>query len=502
MLIDASHDAIVTMDASGCVGAWNLAATRLFGWSREEAHGRPVGDLIIPPESRAAHEAAWRRRAGTPYDGRGPSFELQAMRRDESRVHVHLALSGLGARPQFVAFIRDITDEVRERERQAELMRAKHFTDLVLENTGLLIARVGLDGTFLAVNDRVCETLGYSEAELLQFTVGDVLAPHELEHVQGAFALSAEGGRVSRFDVTVSTKSGEARQLSFGLTPVHEDGVLQSFIGAAEDVTDQQRTRDALANNEKLSSLASLAGGVAHDFNNLLAVILGNVAVIRALADGDPQREDALSDIETASQQAAELAKQMLSYAGRAESVKVAVDLRALVSNSVPLLRAVLPRNVDMRVEFEGPAQVIADVTQLRQVLLNVVMNAAEALGPESGSVTIRVATAELDAEALAGLVGGESSLAGPYASMSVSDTGPGMAPDVRRRVFDPFFTTRFAGRGLGLSAVFGIVRGHHGVLDVESVPGEGATFTVYLPSAMPASQLPEPAAPSASVPA
>ena len=481
-IIDASYDGIVTMDGEGRVTRWNLAAAKLFGWSREEARGRTVSELIVPEELREQHLAGWRRSLANPKTGTVGPYELPAIRRDGSRITVEVALTMLPSGHEFVAFIRDITEAASERQQQQELRRAKEFTDLVLNNTGLLVATVGLDGAFLSVNARVCEVLGYTEAELTSMFVPQVVLPADLPHVMGAFA-SATGTPISRFEVTIVRKDGEMRQLSFGLSPLLEDGALRGYVGAAEDITDRQRTQAALANSEKLASLASLAGGVAHDFNNLLTAILGNVAVIRNLPPDDPEQAHALDDIETAGTHAAQLASQMLAYAGTADVSKREVNVAELLADLEPLFHAVLPRNV--RVILDAPttcANIQGDATQIRQVVLNIVINAAEAMAGAAGEVHLSTGCRELDAETLARCVGGASSLAGRYVYIRVVDDGPGMDPSVAARVFDPFFSTKFAGRGLGLSAVFGIVRGHHGVLDVSSKPGQGAEFTVYLP--------------------
>ncbi|MGE0601444.1 MAG: PAS domain S-box protein [Dehalococcoidia bacterium] len=481
--IDASHEAIVTMDAGGRVTRWNRGATALFGWSREEALGCMVAELIVPEELRDAHFAGWNRSLASPRRGTVGPYEVPALRRDGTRVTVEIALSQLPSGREFVAFIRDLTEVVSERAQQLELRRAKEFTDLVLNNTGLLVATVALDGSFVSANARTCEVLGYSEEELKRMVVPQVVLPEDLPLVLRAFA-SATGSPISRFEVSIVRKDGEVRQLSFGLSPLLEDGGLQGYVGAAEDITDRQRTQTALANSEKLASLASLAGGVAHDFNNLLTAILGNVAVIRSLPEGDPERDHALDDIETAGTHAAELASQMLAYAGTADLTRREVNVSELLSTMEPLLHAVLPRNVHIEVSVPAaPLLIQGDPTQIRQVVLNIAVNAAEAMAGAGGRVQLSTGYKDLDAKALARCVGSDGALPGRYVSIKVIDNGPGMEPGVAARVFDPFFSTKFAGRGLGLSAVFGIVRGHHGVLDVASRPGKGSTFTVYLPA-------------------
>ena len=487
LLLDASHDAIITMDADGRIVAWNFRATQMFGWTAEEARGKQVSELLVPPELRQAHIAGFKRRLAKP-DGSLGVHEFPAVRRDGSRLPVEIGLSLLRTRrgPLFVSFVRDITERVTDRLRQKELQRANEMTQLVIQNTGLAVAIFSLNGTFLQANERACELLGYSRQELAGLTILDVAAAEDRDRAAAVLARATDSGEpVSNIELTVCRKDGDRRLVSFGLSPVMEDGYVSSFVGAGEDITERTRTQEALANTQKLESLGALAGGVAHDFNNLLMAILGNVAVMRTLPPGDAQFTEALDDIDAAGKQAAELARQMLAYAGKANTLVTRLDLSTLVLEMDALLRAVVPRTVQVVINAApGVGAIEGDSTQLRQVVLNIAVNAAEAIGTGSGTISVSTGEANLDAESAARCVGGDAAMPGAYVYVRISDDGPGMDQDTRLRVFDPFFSTRFAGRGLGLASVFGIVRGHNGLLEVQSAPGDGATFTVYFPVA------------------
>ena len=486
-LIDAAHDAIVVMDENGLVVGWNRRASELFGWTLAEVRGRSVAELLVPTELRKLHRAGIVRALREPGPDLSGRHEFPALRRDGMTIPVEIGISLLDSRVGrfFVAFIRDNTERVHERVRQRELQRANEMTQLVIENTGLAVAMLNLNGQYLQVNDRVGEISGYSRQELFDRSLLDLMAPEDRDRVAGILARATDtGNAVSRVEAALLRKDGERRLVSFGISPVVEDGFVTSFVVAGEDITERRQTQEALANTQKLESLSALAGGVAHDFNNLLMAILGNVAVVRSVPPEDQLYKEALDDIETAGKQAAELARQMLAYAGKANTAITSLDFPTLVAEMDPLLRAVVPRAIELRVEpDEKDARVAGDATQLRQVILNIVVNAAEAIGSGGGRISVTTGRVFLDALQLGRFVGGESALPGHYAYIQVSDNGPGMSPEVRQRVFDPFFSTRFAGRGLGLASVFGIVRGHNGVLQVESTPGHGARFTVYLPS-------------------
>jgi PAS domain S-box-containing protein len=488
LLLDASHDAIITMDGDGRIAAWNLRATEMFGWTADEARGRQVADLLVPPELRKAHIAGFKRRLAESGGSIGV-HAFPAMRRDGSRLPVEIGVSFLHTRrgPLFVSFVRDITERVTDRLRQKELQRANEMTQLVIQNTGLAVAIFSLNGTFLQANDRACEVLGYTRPELAELTLLDIAAPEDRKRAASVLARTTDSGTpISNIELTVCRKDGERRLVAFGLSPVMEDGYVNSFVGAGEDITERNRTQEALANTQRLEALGALAGGVAHDFNNLLMAILGNVAVMRTLPPGDPQLDEALDDIDAAGKQAAELARQMLAYAGKANTLVTSLDLSTLVLEMDALLRAVVPRTVQVAISAaSGLGAMEGDSTQLRQVVLNIAVNAAEAIGTGTGTISVSTGNANLDAEGVARCVGGDAAMPGSYVYVRVSDDGPGMDQETRLRVFDPFFSTRFAGRGLGLASVFGIVRGHNGLLEVQSAPGEGATFTVYFPVAM-----------------
>ncbi len=266
-------------------------------------------------------------------------------------------------------------------------------------------------------------------------------------------------------------------------------------LGRRRSEAARMRAERSLLEAQKMKSLGVLAGGVAHDFNNLLVGIQGNVSL--ALADcaaGSPLRPQ-LEAIETASRRAAELARQMLAYSGQGVFALRPVDLSALVGETVNLIQSSLGRHVTLRCDLAPSLpQARADETQIRQVVMNLVLNAGEAIAPPGGTVTLRTGLRDVDAaEMQRARVGGERP-PGAYLFFEVADEGAGMDADTVDRIFDPFFSTKFAGRGLGLAAVLGIVRGHRGALVVESAPGAGSTFRLLLP------QEPAPRADAASL--
>jgi nitrogen-specific signal transduction histidine kinase len=234
---------------------------------------------------------------------------------------------------------------------------------------------------------------------------------------------------------------------------------------------------------QKLESLGVLAGGIAHDFNNLLVSVLGNAGLALAELDATSPIRSRLTDIELAAERAAELTRQMLAYAGRGRFVVQNVSLSDLVVELVTLLRTVVQRTADIDVRLsDNLPEVEADATQLRQVLMNLVTNAADAIGAAPGRIEITTGRMVATREYLAYSCIGQDPTPGEYVFAEIADTGCGMDEKTLARIFDPFFTTKATGRGLGLASVLGIVRSHRGAIAVESTPGVGSRLRLLLP--------------------
>ena len=256
-------------------------------------------------------------------------------------------------------------------------------------------------------------------------------------------------------------------------------------ITERKEAEDERRRLEARVREcQKLKSLGVLAGGIAYDFNNLLTAILGNVNMaLRRVSPTAPARLD-IEEVRKASLRAAELASQMLAYAGKGGFVIKPIDLNEVMTEMGHLLKASISKEIALNFSLaDSPTVVEADAAQVEQVVMNLITNASEAIGDASGVVTITTGVVAADRSYLAGTyLGGEGIPAGEYSFLEVSDTGCGMDKEVRSKLFDPFFSTKFAGRGLGMAAVLGIVRGHQGAIKVDSEVGKGTTFRVLLP--------------------
>lgn len=265
-------------------------------------------------------------------------------------------------------------------------------------------------------------------------------------------------------------------------------GVLARVRAEANQKLVERRLQDA----QKLESLGVLAGGIAHDFNNLLTAILGNASLLRAEHADITTMSGPLEQIETASRRAADLCRQMLAYAGRGRFAFRALDINDVVRDTQSLLRVTVPKKATFELSLARDLPlVLADEAQLRQLLMNLTINAAEAIGERAGTIRLQTTHGARSAQELADTIFSPQLPAGEYVSLSISDDGVGMTPETVARIFEPFFTTKFMGRGLGLAAVVGIVRAHNGALRVTSRYGEGSTFELLLPTPVGQASLP-----------
>lgn len=283
---------------------------------------------------------------------------------------------------------------------------------------------------------------------------------------------------------------GEKWVLSRGAGFYDDAGKLLFYEGLVIDISTHKSAESErlalerrLLEGRKLESLGLLAGGVAHDFNNLLTSIVGNAGLARLDLPAGSPADACLRQIETASQHAAELCQQMLTFAGKGRLTMESLNLNGLVEALMPLLKPSLNHQVQLDLQLAGSLPPVrADASQVRQVVMNFVLNASDAIGDRAGQITLRTAQETVKRHTFNECVVGTELTEGQYVVLEVRDSGSGMTRDVLARIFDPFFTTKFAGRGLGLAAVPGIVRGHGGALWVSSTPGQGTVFRLMLP--------------------
>ena len=313
--------------------------------------------------------------------------------------------------------------------------------------------------------------------------------------------LTSGGQEASQMSTRLLAMFGHDVNITILERPVQQPTLLSGIRSAIRARRRQYQVRDYLAERarsdekmlqkQKLESLGILAGGVAHDFNNLLTGILGNASLALDTVPPNSPAVRMLHDVVEASERAAHLTKQLLAYAGKGRFFVQSVDLSEIVREISHLIKSSIPKNAQVRLDLADQLPCIeADASQLQQLVMNLVINGAEAI-PEgqAGSVLVTTRTQHVDENYLTQLSATGEIAVGEYVTLEVHDTGTGMDEETLRRIFDPFFTTKFAGRGLGLAATQGIVRGHKGLLKVYTTPGHGSTFKVLFPAATEARQ-------------
>ena len=371
-------------------------------------------------------------------------------------------------------------EDITERKRAAEARYRRLFE---AARDGIIIVDA-LTGDVLDLNPFAEHLLGYRHNELVGRKLWEIESMRSIPNVRGTIEQIRERG-VLRFDhFHLRTKDDREIEVEV-VAALYSEGERQAIQLNVRDVSERKKFERELQETQKLESLGLLAGGIAHDFNNLLTGILGNASLALSETSPDERVRVWLRRIVEASESAALLTRQMLAYAGKGHFVTVTIDVGDLVREVSGLVRTSIPKIVELKLDLAPNLPPIeADPAQIQQVLMNLVINGAEAIEENAaGTVTVRTSLRDVSAREAAELFKSEPAQPGTYVQLEVRDTGAGMDDATKARIFDPFFTTKFMGRGLGLAAVQGIVRRHHGAILVDSAPGQGTTFRILIPA-------------------
>ena len=340
-------------------------------------------------------------------------------------------------------------------------------------------------GRITEVSDLWLSKLGYTWDEVIGRPSTDFLSDESARYAREVVlpAFFETGSCEVEYDM----RCKDARLLPVrlhGIAVRSESGAFERSIAVIEDLTDRRALERKMFEVQKLESLGLMAGNIAHDFNNLLASVVGSAEIAQRHAGHVPAAASALDNVLVAAARASDLCRQLLAYSGRGRFQVERIILDDLVAEMVKVLEVTVGRVAGVVLELaREDTRVEVDVTQIRQIVMNLVLNAADAIGTTGGTITIRTSACELDADAISN--GSHPDIKpGPYVCLEVIDDGSGMPAEVLAHLFDPFFSTKATGRGLGLAAVHGIVRGHHGTLTVHSALGRGTMFKIFLPRA------------------
>jgi PAS domain S-box-containing protein len=393
-----------------------------------------------------------------------------------------LALSARGraalrsAYAQLERRVEERTRALRESEERFRRLAAMSFEGIVIHERG----------TILEVNPALTALLGYPSSALVGSPLARLFVSQDQESIQARTSEAFEG----ILETTGLRSDGSTFPAELEVRSVIYGGRAQ-WVCAVRDISQRRNAERELdeferrmRETQKLESLGVLAAGIAHDFNNLLTVMMGHSWVALEDLDVDSPVRARIHRVRGAGEQAAKLVEQLLTYSGKSSAKQVPLDLSRLVVEMLDLLRVSVTEKCELVPDLEGDIPAVdADPSQMRQVILNLVLNAAEAMKEGGGQVTIRTGSGSADASDLANSFGSCDLPSGRVVFLEVSDTGPGIREEIRARIFEPFFTTKRSGRGLGLASVLGIVRAHAGAIVVESEPTAGSRFRVILPT-------------------
>jgi two-component system, cell cycle sensor histidine kinase and response regulator CckA len=334
-----------------------------------------------------------------------------------------------------------------------------------------------LEGNLMALNKAGEAITGYSRSEALGTKLFELLAPDYVETIRSAMQRHLLGEPSAAYEIEIQSKDGKRVALDVVSRLILDHGRPVGMQAIARDVTERQRLERDLRQAQKMEAIGQLAGGVAHDFNNLLTVIRGYSSLLTDQFEESDWRRQALQEMDKAADRAATLTRQLLAFSRRQVLKPAIIDLNMVIAEMTTMLRRLIPEDIELVSDLEPELGTVrADAGQMEQVLLNLAVNARDAM-PSGGRIVIE--TANVESSELPFPNG-----SGPHVALSVADTGIGMDAATKARIFEPFFTTKERGKGtgLGLATVYGIVQQSGGFIEVESAPGEGARFRVFLP--------------------
>jgi PAS domain S-box-containing protein len=460
----------------------NPAAELICGYSAEELRNLNFWDFVHPDHREMIRARGQQRQQGQAATQR---YEFKIIAKDGTEKWVDLSGEStlLGGLPVGIISVIDITDRKRAEEKLLE--SNEKYIELFELGMEAIFLIDNQSGRLLEANNAATKMYGYSRDELLNMRNADLSS--EPEQTKQVTQHSPQGERVIPLRYH--------RRKNGTVFPVEIDGRFFTWRGqgvhvaAIRDITDRKKAEEErlklerqLLHAQKLESLGILAGGIAHDFNNLLMAVLGNLEL--ALDDLSPVSlaRPSIDQAVNAAKRASDLTRQMLAYSGKGQFVVRDVNLSELVTENAHMLRAAISRNVTMNLDMEENMPLTSvDPGQMQQIIMNLITNASEAIGGQAGVISIATGVQDCDDAILSRSRVEEKPEAGRFVWLEVTDTGCGMDSETQQRLFDPFFTTKFTGRGLGMSAVLGIVRGHHGALLLDSKPGKGTAIRVLL---------------------
>jgi len=471
--IEHSSDLIYVFDFDGVITAANSASKAAFGG---EVIGKNISEIVAPDHLQLALDMLQKKIT----TGESTVYELDAIDSTGERHHLEVNSSPVMRNGKPVAIngiARDITAR-KHAEKQLELLiqaiHASHEAIMVLDAEGMIeFANPAAAALYQQPLDQM---IGMPAAVLRGGNTGD--------DTYNDIISTIKHGKIWSGEMLLHPGDNEERLVARRISPITDaNGHVHHQICIDRDITEAKQRSQQLEHTQRLESLGILAGGIAHDFNNLLTAIMGNAAMAERGLRANEDVSIHLSHITASSQRAADLCKQMLAYSGKGQFIITAINITELIREMTRLMEVSIGKQITLRYALNEDLPLVdADSAQIQQVILNLITNANEAIGEANGEIVFSTGVMQAGRAYLNASLTNEKLPRGKYIYIEVSDNGCGMDKTTVEKMFDPFFTTKFTGRGLGMSAVLGIVRGHHGAIRVNSKPGQGTSFRILLP--------------------
>jgi two-component system cell cycle sensor histidine kinase/response regulator CckA len=451
----------------------------VFGYSREELLGTRLVDKVHPDEFEQVRANFRRLMSG---DTPSYNMDIRCIRKDAViawvRLYASLVRDQAGQPKYFIAVVEDIAER---KQAEAALRESEERFRNMADTAPVMIWVTGPDKLCTFFNRRWLDFTGRTMEQEIGYGWVEGVHPDDVEACSATYSSAFDTRRNFQMEQRLRRADGEYRSLlCTGVPRFTENATFAGYVGCSIDITDLKRTQEQVLATQKLESLGVLAGGIAHDFNNLLGGIVTTSELV--LEDLPPcgAAHDGVENIRVVALRAAEIVRQLMAYTGKGEAVFESVNVSQLVREMIQLLKVSISKHAILKLDLPDSLPAVrANPVQIRQVVMNLITNASEALGEGDGVIAISTAYVAADQYPLSDLPNPSAGLV----RVEVTDTGCGMTPEIQAAIFDPFFTTKFAGRGLGLAAVQGIIRSHRGVIRVESEAGKGSRFEILLPS-------------------
>ena len=483
VIASISPDVLLVIGEDRTIAMCNGAIKAMFGYTEDEVVGQKTDLLYFDRRVTGERHEIYRYLQKVGFH----VGNATGRRRDGTTFPLEIITGNISGSDGVVALVRDITER---RNVETALRESEERFALFMRHLPAGACIKGQDGKHLYINEYFQEAFGWELPQCAGMKDRDLFPGPLAKALAAQDALAISDGRVVQGAHEIPLR-GEMHTFETYRFPILRRNQPPLLGGIFVDRTKQRRAEEEhrqleiqMLQSQKLESLGLLGGGIAHDFNNILAGILGYADLaLNELPDDAPSAKSIREVIE-ASKRAADLCNQLLAYSGEGKFVVEAIDISQLVREMTHLLEVTISKKTKLKCNLAKALPAVeCDATQVRQVVMNLIVNASDAIADGTGRITVSTFVRACDRQYLSRTYLGESLLEGEYVCVEVSDTGCGMDEATKGRIFDPFFSTKFTGRGLGLAAVMGIVRGHRGAVMVDSKTGEGTAFTVLLPA-------------------